>query len=88
MVVCVLGVGGGGVGEGRGGGGKGGYVQICPSITAHICFYLITKSKRLACWVKFSADDILRYVSYFSQKKGFHVSCNLSILLNPVFLGK
>ena len=29
-------------------------------------------------WVKFSADDILKYFSYFLQKKGFDISCKLS----------
>ena len=33
---------------------------------------------RLALWVKFSADDILKYFSYFSQKTGFDISCKLS----------
>ena len=32
----------------------------------------------LALWVKFSADDILKYFSYFSQKTGFDISCKLS----------
>ena len=30
---------------------------------------------RLALWVKYSADDILKY---FSQKTGFDISCKLS----------
>ena len=34
---------------------------------------------RLALWVKFSADDILKYFSYFSQKTGFDISCKLSL---------
>ena len=29
-------------------------------------------------WVKISADTILKYFSYFSQKIGFHLSCKLS----------
>ena len=33
---------------------------------------------RLALWVKFAADDILKYFSYFSQKTGFDISCTLS----------
>ena len=37
-------------------------------------------TKRLALWVKFSADDILKYFSYFSQKTGFDISCKLSPL--------
>ena len=31
--------------------------------------------ERLALWVKFSAEDILKYFSYFSQKTGFDISC-------------
>ena len=34
----------------------------------------------LALWVKFSADDILKYFSYFSQKTGLDISCKLSPL--------
>ena len=33
--------------------------------------------QRLALWVILSADDILKYVSYFSQKTGFDISCKL-----------
>ena len=33
---------------------------------------------RLALWVNFSADDILKYFSYFSQKTGYDISCKLS----------
>ena len=29
----------------------------------------------LACWVKTSADNILKYFSYFFQKTGFDISC-------------
>ena len=32
----------------------------------------------LALWVKFSADDILKYFFYFSQKTGYDISCKLS----------
>ena len=32
----------------------------------------------LSTWVKFSADDILKYFSYISQKTGFDISSNLS----------
>ena len=35
---------------------------------------------RLAFWVKFSADDILKYFSFFPQKTGFDISCKLSPL--------
>ena len=31
-----------------------------------------------ALWVKFSADDILKYFSYFPQKTGYDISCKLS----------
>ena len=35
--------------------------------------------KRLALWLKFSANNILKYFfSYFSWKTGFDVSCKLS----------
>ena len=36
--------------------------------------------KRLALWVKFSADDILKYFSYFFSPEniGFDISCKLS----------
>ena len=42
-------------------------------------------------WVKFSADGIFIYFSYFPQKKGFDISCKLSPLhemSKPVFWGK
>ena len=45
-----------------------------------MCYY------RLAFWVKFSADDILKYFSYFSQKTKFDIFCKLSS--NPVFWNK
>ena len=32
----------------------------------------------LALWVKFSADNILKYFSFVSQKTGFDISCKLS----------
>ena len=37
---------------------------------------------RLALWVKFSADDILKSVSFFSLKTGFNMSCKFSP--NPI----
>ena len=40
-----------------------------------------------AIWVKFSADDILKCFSYFTQKTGFDISCRLSPL-DPVFWKK
>ena len=40
--------------------------------------------KALACWVKISADDISKYLFYFSYKTGFDISCKLS----PVFWEK
>ena len=33
--------------------------------------------QRLACSVKSSTDDIMKYLSYFSQKIGFDISCKL-----------
>ena len=33
---------------------------------------------RLACWVKISADYILKYFLYLSQKIGFGIPCKLS----------
>ena len=36
------------------------------------------KEKKNLLWVKFSADDILKYFPYFSQKTGFDISCKLS----------
>ena len=33
-----------------------------------------TNLKRLALWVKISADDILKYFSYFFQPTGFGIS--------------
>ena len=32
----------------------------------------------IACLVKISTEDILKYVSYFFQKIGFDISCKLS----------
>ena len=32
----------------------------------------------VACWVKISADDNLKFLFYFSQKIGFDISCKLS----------
>ena len=32
----------------------------------------------LSCWVHFSADDILKYFSYFPQKIGFDILCKLT----------
>ena len=34
----------------------------------------------LVLWVKFSADAIQKYFSYFSQKTGFDISCKLSTI--------
>ena len=42
--------------------------------------YTVHKLSCLACWVKFSADKILKYFSYFCQKTGFENSCKLSPL--------
>ena len=35
--------------------------------------------KPLACWVKISADDILKCFSYFSRKIGFDTLCKLPL---------
>ena len=40
------------------------------------------KLYRLSCWVKISADDILKYYSYFSQKIRFGISCKLFLTWN------
>ena len=34
--------------------------------------------KCLAHWIKFSAEEILKYFLYISQKTGFDISCKLS----------
>ena len=40
-------------------------------------FFFFFSVMRVACWVKFSADDIhvLKYFSYYCQKTGFDISC-------------
>ena len=35
-------------------------------------------SDHFAGWVKISADDILKYISYFSPKTRFEIPCKLS----------
>ena len=35
---------------------------------------------RWARWVKFSADDIVKYLSHFPRKKGFDFSCKLDTI--------
>ena len=40
----------------------------------------ISYYKCLGPWVKYSADDILKYFSYFSKKRGFDISCKMSPL--------
>ena len=37
-----------------------------------------TVSYSMVCWVKNSADDILKWFLTFSQKTGFDISCKLS----------
>ena len=39
---------------------------------------VVVSVSRLALWVKFSAEDILKHFSYCSQKTGFDISCKLS----------
>ena len=34
----------------------------------------------LSDWIKISADDNLKYFSYFSQETGFDISCKLSLM--------
>ena len=46
---------------------------ILQQISSSDHFYLC-----LALWVKFSADNILKYFFYFSQKTRFDISCKLS----------
>ena len=41
-----------------------------------VASYTLTHDKK---WVKFS-DDILKYFSFFSQKKRFDISCKLSLM--------
>ena len=40
----------------------------------------------MTCWVQNSADDILKYFCWFSQKIGFDVSCTLSPKEKAYFL--
>ena len=44
---------------------------------------------KIACWVKFSVENILKYLSYFFQKTGFdiymQIGDNLHEMSNPVF---
>ena len=48
-------------------------------LTRHyIIFLLLLNPKCLALWVEISADDILKYFSYFSHKTWFGISYNLS----------
>ena len=42
------------------------------------CSILIMYILLLSTMVHFSADDILKYVSYFSKETGFDISCKLS----------
>ena len=42
-----------------------------------MCLNFDQPSECLELWVKFS-DDTLKYVSYFSEKTGFDISCKLS----------
>ena len=38
----------------------------------------------LACWVKFSGDDILKYFSHVSQKTGFSNEDSLHKISKPI----
>ena len=49
------------------------------STSQHIkCFSKACNIKTLSTLLKISADDFLKHVSYFSQKTGFDIQCNLS----------
>ena len=45
---------------------------------------MVTFNLNHACRVKISADDILKYFSYFSQKIGFEHGDNLHAMSNPI----
>ena len=49
---------------------------------------LLIICKCLALWVKFSADDILNYFSYFLKKTGFDISCKLSCMKSQILLSR
>ena len=46
----------------------------------HLNLFSMTRVKRLVLWVKLSAENILKYISYFAQKTYFDSSCKLSLL--------
>ena len=53
--------------------------------------YPIKRILRSACWVKYSAEDVLKYFNYFSKKIGFDISSkgdNVHEISNPVFWKK
>ena len=50
--------------------------------------FTLSQDERLACWVIISADDRLKFFfSYFSEEKGFDISC-LHEISNPIFSEK
>ena len=54
--------------------------QLCTLDTYLVYSSILSKACKitycLALWVRFSADDILKYFFLFSQKTGFDISCN------------
>ena len=54
-----------------------------PDQTAGCTVFAIPLSKLMLSWEKNSADNILKYFSYFSQKTGFEMSCKFSPLFFP-----
>ena len=60
--------------------GKSRTKKLTLPFTVNFTFLLFVNSWMLVLWVKFSAGDILKYVSYSSQRTSFGISCNLSPL--------
>ena len=50
--------------------------------------YCMANLNALTLWVKFSADNILKYFTYFSQKTGFDISCKICMKCQILFSGK
>ena len=46
-----------------------------PNTTLSVCLLMLSTHAKM-----FSADDILKCFSYFSQKTGFDISCKLSLI--------
>ena len=61
------------------------------NLVKNVVIDLTYLSLRLALWVKFSADNILKYFSYFSKKTGYDISCKLETICMKcqiLFFGK